>query len=75
MDKMPKKYLYVNSKQILSDAIIKQKDVYFYDDTHWSPWASKLIANEIHNIIRRNDSSSNALKNIITENTNKHHAF
>jgi hypothetical protein len=29
----------------------QKKDIYFFDDTHWSPYASKLIANEIENII------------------------
>ncbi len=44
---MPKDYLYVNAKKILGDAMKVKKDVYFYDDTHWSPWGSQIIANEL----------------------------
>lgn len=44
---LEKRYLYINSKDILAKAIKNQKDVYFYDDTHWSPIASELIASEI----------------------------
>jgi hypothetical protein len=28
-----------------------KKDIYFYDDTHWSPWGSLAISNEIAKII------------------------
>lgn len=55
MDSMPKKYIYVDSKQILSDAVRKKKDIYFYDDTHWSPWGSQLIAKELMKIITKNE--------------------
>lgn len=54
LNSLDKQYLYVNSYQILSDAIKTQKDIYFYDDTHWSPYASKLIAKELKNIISQN---------------------
>jgi hypothetical protein len=46
-----KDYIYLNSKEILSEAINNKKDIYFYDDTHWSPWASQIIANEIAEIV------------------------
>lgn len=48
---LEKDYLYLDSKKVLSQAIKTQKDIYFYDDTHWSPWASKIIAKEIEQII------------------------
>ncbi len=54
LDKMPKDYLYVNSKQILRDEMKNKKDIYFYDDTHWSPWASQIIAKELAEIIASN---------------------
>lgn len=43
-----KEYTYINTKNTL-DKLIKHgtKDVYLYDDTHWSPIASKKVANEI----------------------------
>jgi hypothetical protein len=49
---LKKKYIYINSKDILSRAIKNQKDVYFYDDTHWSPIASELIASEISGLCK-----------------------
>ncbi len=53
MDKQRKMYHYIDSKKLLSNAIYgqKQKDIYFYGDTHWSPIASKIIAKEISTII------------------------
>lgn len=51
LDNMKKEYLYLNSKQILDCAIQVKKDIYFYDDTHWSPWASQLIALELEKIL------------------------
>lgn len=55
---MKKKYLYVDSATILTQATKKEKDIYFYDDTHWTPIASKLIANNILEII--NDYTAKA---------------
>lgn len=64
MDKQRKNYHYVDSKNILNDYIYKknQKDVYFYDDTHWSPIASQLISNEIRKILFLNKSRLNLQK-------------
>jgi hypothetical protein len=53
-NKLKKDYLYVDTKRILSEAIKVQKDIYYYDDTHWTPYASILLANELGNIIKRN---------------------
>ncbi len=53
LGKMPKDYLYVNSKEVLGTAAKTQKDIYFYDDTHWSPIASELIADELSKIIAK----------------------
>lgn len=46
-----KDYLYIDSKEILKNYIDSQPDVYFYDDTHWSPVASKVIAQKINTLI------------------------
>jgi hypothetical protein len=54
IEKMKKDYLYVDSKEILDSAIIKKKDIYFFDDTHWSPWGSQLIASKLAMIISNN---------------------
>jgi SGNH hydrolase-like domain, acetyltransferase AlgX len=47
-DKLPKNYHYIQSKNILSELIKTQKDVYYFDDSHWSPKAAKAIAHEIN---------------------------
>lgn len=47
MKQMYKNYVYIDSKDLLDRLIQERKDVYFYDDTHWSPWASQRIAREI----------------------------
>ena len=52
INKLQKQYIYINSKEVLSDAIKSKKDIYFYDDTHWSPFASDIIAHEIYNSIK-----------------------
>lgn len=42
---LPKKYTFVDTKAILSQAVKEgEKDIYYADDTHWSWKASKLIA-------------------------------
>jgi hypothetical protein len=51
MRKLEKKYIYVESKDILSRDLKRKKDMYFYDDTHWSPWASMIIADELKKIV------------------------
>lgn len=51
LGKLPKDYLYVNSKEVLGVAAKKQKDIYLYDDTHWSPIASEIIAAELAKIM------------------------
>jgi hypothetical protein len=51
---LPKSYLFVNSEVLLKKAITEKSDLYFYDDTHWSPNASKIIAKEINSLIEEN---------------------
>lgn len=46
-NKLNKEYAYVDSKQILTNALTVKKDIYFYDDSHWSPLASQIIAEAI----------------------------
>lgn len=53
-----KDYIYIDSKEILTSKIKNEQDIYFYDDTHWSPVASKIIANKIKGEIENNDNSS-----------------
>lgn len=51
MEKLDKRYIYVDTKKIIDLAMKTDKDVYFYDDTHWTPNTSKLIAKGIENKI------------------------
>jgi hypothetical protein len=48
LEELPKNYIYLNTKQLLTKELNnKSLDLYFADDSHWSPVASKLIINEI----------------------------
>ena len=53
-DKLQKEYIAINSFKILNDNIALNKDIYYYDDTHWSPIAASLIANELYNEMKKN---------------------
>lgn len=52
---LKKNYLYLNSKELLKSHMNKEPDVYFYDDTHWSPVAAKIIANEISKFVKEDN--------------------
>ena len=44
---------YINSKDLLLEHINKcEKDIYFADDTHWSPISSLIIAKEIYHKLK-----------------------
>lgn len=47
MDKLDKEYMYINTKQLLQGFVHSHKDLYFYNDSHWSPNGAALIADEI----------------------------
>lgn len=50
-DSLTKEYDYIPSMKVLSNALQKKKDVYYYDDTHWSPIGAEIIAKEIKKIV------------------------
>ena len=53
-NQLDKKYLYFDSRSLLRDALSKgQKDVYLYDDTHWSPVGAEIIASKLEKITRK----------------------
>ena len=54
-----KEYIYIDSKEILTSNLKKEQDIYFYDDTHWSPIASKIIVDRIKGEIENSDQSMN----------------
>lgn len=50
-----REYLYVDTKALLRPYLKKGvKDLYFADDSHWSPKAAKIIASKINSLIRNN---------------------
>lgn len=51
LNQLEKKYIYVDSKKILKDKTKNVTDIYFFDDTHWSPIAAKIIAKKLNEII------------------------
>lgn len=54
LSKKEKNYLYLDSKEILDKEIKKgNKDIYYLNDTHWSPKAAKLIGEELGIIIEK----------------------
>ena len=60
MKAVKKDYVYIDAKENLASKIKKTQDLYFYDDTHWSPIASKIIADKIKSEIEKIDNSTNA---------------
>lgn len=55
MNRVPKDYLFIDAKKLLLPFLKKGvKDVYWADDTHWSPFAAQQISNEIHKVINNN---------------------
>ncbi|MDY0988063.1 hypothetical protein SOM12_11620 [Flavobacterium sp. CFBP9031] len=47
LNKLSKNYIYIDSKELLLKNMESKKDIYYFADTHWSPVAAKLIADEI----------------------------
>jgi len=56
MKDLRKDYIYIDSKKKLKTHIDNGiKDVYFVDDTHWSPIGAKIIANSISKAIQKSN--------------------
>jgi hypothetical protein len=51
MKGLKKNYIFIDSKTVLSNELTVQPDIYYFDDTHWSPCAARIIAEEIKKII------------------------
>ncbi|NQY30207.1 MAG: hypothetical protein HRT69_12145 [Flavobacteriaceae bacterium] len=55
---LKKEYIYIDSKIVLKKHIDNEiQDVYFVDDSHWSPIGAKIIANSITEAIHNNATS------------------
>lgn len=52
LETLPKNYIYMNTRRLLLRQINKCTDLYFYDDTHWTPHACKIISKELINLIK-----------------------
>ncbi|MFZ4930382.1 alginate O-acetyltransferase AlgX-related protein [Chryseobacterium sp. Mn2064] len=59
-EKLHKEFIYINSKEILTQELSRKKDIYYFDDTHWSPIAASLIAQQIKEAIVSHEQSMNA---------------
>lgn len=46
-NRLSKKYIYFDTKELLLEAVNSKSDIYFFDDTHWSPFTAQLIAEKI----------------------------
>ncbi len=53
--KLKKSYIYIDAYKLLKNILPIQKDVYYYSDTHWSPFAVDLISKEIEKEIGNNN--------------------
>ena len=52
---LKKDYIYIDAYDVLKNQLEKnKKDLYFADDTHWSPRASKPIAERIYSNMNKN---------------------
>ena len=51
---LEKQYIYIDSDEILKNAVsLGTDDVYFADDTHWSPVGAKIIADAIQSKMKK----------------------
>lgn len=46
-----KAYVNVDTYRIFSEKMGEEKDIYYYDDTHWSPVGGKIVVDEILKIM------------------------
>lgn len=52
MEPLEKKFIYLDSYKLLKDEGDGLKDIYFYDDSHWSPRGAKIVGDGINNLIK-----------------------
>ena len=50
-DNAAKTYNNVDTYRVFSEKISEEKDIYYYDDTHWSPVGGKIVVDEILKIM------------------------
>lgn len=53
-DSLSKSYIYFNAQKMLRMASDSCKDIYYYDDTHWSPIAAQLVSDKLEVVIKKN---------------------
>ncbi len=54
MSQVDKEYSYIDCKSLFLKHIEKgKKDIYYADDTHWSPFGAKIVSDEINNVIAK----------------------
>jgi len=52
-DKEKKEYKYIRLDRVLQKQLDNTLDIYFYDDTHWSPLGAKIVGQEIFKQIKK----------------------
>lgn len=52
-EKTEKKYQNIDTYRVLSSKLVNEPDIYYYDDTHWSPKGAKIVAEEIFDRIKK----------------------
>ncbi len=53
LEKEKKDYVYIDTKQLLNKHIVNgEEDIYFADDTHWSPATAKIVAKEVYTSLK-----------------------
>lgn len=57
MKGMKKDYIYIDGKALLMPNMGVKRDVYFQDDSHWSPIAAQIIAAEINAVLDKTEAS------------------
>ncbi len=56
MSTTEKNYTYIDGKSLLLKYLQEGKeDIYFADDTHWSPYGAKIVSDKIYDVINRKE--------------------
>ena len=53
LSQLPKSYTYIDTRALLLRKVEDEEDLYFYDDTHWSPSAAKAVSQQILEAMKR----------------------
>ena len=57
-NELDKDYLDVDAYRTLRELVETEEDVYYYDDSHWSPKGAAAVAESVYKIIRQEEGTS-----------------